>query len=244
MKPEAPTPAFQPLYAQIKLLITERLESGEWRPGEPIPSEIELAQRFSVSQGTVRKAVNALAEENVLVRRQGRGTFVASHASVGSQLSFLRISPDDGEVEALDAELVDLRRQKADVASARQLGISAGASLLRLRRTLTINHSRVIFEEVRLPCELFKGLGQEVVSKHRCMLYSMYELAFHIKVVAAQERVKAASADTEIAQMLKISPGAPVMVIDRIAYTYGRKPVELRRAYCNTSKHHYANAIS
>ena len=68
--------------------------SGEWRPGEPIPSEIELASRFSVSQGTVRKAVSELAEERVLVRQQGSGTFVASHAEERNQFPFLRITPD------------------------------------------------------------------------------------------------------------------------------------------------------
>ena len=79
MKPSTESPAFQPLYRQIKTLITRSLVSGEWRPGEPIPSEMELASRYSVSQGTVRKALDALAAENIVVRRQGRGTFVAEH---------------------------------------------------------------------------------------------------------------------------------------------------------------------
>ena len=73
--------------------------SGEWRPGEPIPSEIDLASRYSVSQGTVRKAVSELAEERVLVRQQGRGTFVASHAEERSQFPFLRVTPDRGRAQ-------------------------------------------------------------------------------------------------------------------------------------------------
>ena len=246
MKPAAPasTPAFQPLYRQIKALITDRLESGEWRPGESIPSEMELAQTFSVSQGTVRKAVSELADENVLIRRQGRGTFVASHAHVGTQLSFLRITPDDSAVEELGPSLLDLRRVRADAAAARLLGMSAGAALVRLRRTLSINGQRVIYEEVRLPAEPFRGLDAAVVEAHRCLLYSMYESGFGLKVVHAEERLKAVIAEPDVAEILAVEPGSPLLLMERVAYTYGRKAVELRRGFCNTALHHYANAIS
>jgi len=74
------TPAFSPLYQQIKVLILQSLQSGEWKPGDVIPSEMDLAARFRVSQGTVRKAIDELAAENLVVRRQGKGTFVATHA--------------------------------------------------------------------------------------------------------------------------------------------------------------------
>src|ERR687889_621769 len=74
------TPAFSPLYQQIKGLILQSLQAGEWKPGESIPSEMDLAARFRVSQGTVRKAIDELAAENLVVRRQGKGTFVATHS--------------------------------------------------------------------------------------------------------------------------------------------------------------------
>jgi GntR family transcriptional regulator len=70
------TPAFSPLYQQIKSLILKSLQDGEWKPGDLIPSELELAARYRVSQGTVRKAIDELAADNLLVRRQGKGTFV------------------------------------------------------------------------------------------------------------------------------------------------------------------------
>lgn len=241
----APAPAFQPLYRQIKQLITERLESGEWRPGESIPSEIELAQRFSVSQGTVRKAVAELAGENVLVRRQGRGTFVASHSHARAHLSFLHVTPDRGRAERLEARLVDLKRLRADAASAGLLGLEPGATLIRLRRLLWINgRGPVVLEEVRLPAAAFRGLDATVAEAHRCMLYSMYEAAFGVKVVAAQERLKAVAADADIALILGVGMGDALLQIERVAYTYGGKPVELRRGFCNTRFHHYANALS
>ncbi len=244
MKSTQPSPTFQPLYRQIKARLTERLSAGEWRPGEPIPSEIELAQRFSVSQGTVRKAVGELAGENVLVRRQGRGTFVASHAHARAQLSFLRLTPDDGGVETIEAQLIDLRRVRADAASASLLELPAGASLVRLRRTLSINGERMLFEEVRVPADLFQGLDADVVERHRCMLYSMYESAYHVKIVAAEERLKAVGADADTAAILAVEAGAALLMMERVAYTYDRKPVELRRGFCNTVRHHYANEIT
>src|SRR3990172_3608782 len=79
-----PAPTFSPLYLQIKRLIMQSLESAEWRPGEAIPSEIELAARYKVSQGTVRKAIDELAAEKHLLRRQGKGTFVATHDEAGA----------------------------------------------------------------------------------------------------------------------------------------------------------------
>src|SRR6478609_1583004 len=94
--PDTPTPSFSPLYQQIKALILQNLKAGEWKPGEPIPSEMDLAARFRVSQGTVRKAIDELAAENLLVRRQGKGTFVATHAEEHVQFRFLRLAPDDG----------------------------------------------------------------------------------------------------------------------------------------------------
>ena len=93
------SPTFSPLYQQIKRLITGSLESGEWKPGEAIPSEVELAGRYGVSQGTVRKAIDELAGENLLVRRQGKGTFVATHSEPRFQFRILRLAPDEGEPE-------------------------------------------------------------------------------------------------------------------------------------------------
>ena len=105
--PLSAVPAFSPLYQQIKALILHSLQSGEWRPGEAIPSEIELAARFKVSQGTVRKAVDELATDNLLVRRQGKGTFVATHAEEQTQYRFLRLTPDAGQSARLQRQLLD-----------------------------------------------------------------------------------------------------------------------------------------
>lgn len=242
-QPPGKSPAFQPLYRQIKALITQSLVSGEWRPGEPIPSEIELAGRFSVSQGTVRKAVSELAEERVLVRQQGKGTFVASHAEERNQFPFLRINPDDESMRELAAELLGLERAR-DPASARLLGLSPSAAVFVLRRILRINDRLACYEEIRLPAGRFKGLTGGVVEQHECMLYSMYEARFGVRMLQAEERVKAVAAPREVAAALHRAPGTPMLLIERVAFTYGGEPSELRRCYCDSQDHHYRNAIT
>ena len=112
--PDAPAAgaraAFRPLYEQIRILLTQSLVAGEWKPGDAIPSETELAARYQVSQGTVRKAIDELSAEHILVRRQGKGTFVASHKEPAHQLRFLRVMPDSGDKVNPESVLVELRR--------------------------------------------------------------------------------------------------------------------------------------
>lgn len=244
MKPAPDSPAFAPLYRQIKELITQSLVSGEWRPGAPIPSEWELASRFNVSQGTVRKAVSELAEENLLVRQQGRGTFVASHAQERSQFPFLRLTPDDGPRSALSATLIELRRMRGDSTSLRQFGLSASSSVFLLRRVLRLADQAVCYEEVRLPATRFQGLTAQLIEQHECMLYSMYESRFGLRVLRAEERVKAVSAPQEAVSALGTPKSLPMLLIERTAFTYGGEACELRRSYNDTRQHHYWNEIT
>lgn len=236
-------PAYQPLYRQIKYLITESLVSGEWRPGQPIPSEIELAHRYSVSQGTVRKAITELADQKLLVRHQGKGTFVASHSEERTRFPFLRIRPDAGDVTSLTASLLDFWRIKLDARSATELRQNVGASGWLIRRLLSPAGTPAVYEEIRLPSALFETVSAAVIDKYECMLYSMYESAFDVRIVYVEERLKSQAAEGEVASRLNVETGFPLLVIDRVAYTYGDRPVELRRSYCNTAEHHYRNRI-
>jgi len=243
MKSVAEAPAFQPLYRQIKSLITQSLVSGEWGPGDPIPSEIELASRYSVSQGTVRKAVAELADENLLIRYQGKGTFVASHADERGKFPFLRMTPDGGELKDLTGTLIDFRRIRADAASARLLRLPANASIFLIRRTLSLAGTKICFEEVRLPGNRFKGLTAAVIEDHECMLYSMYETGFGVRILHADEQLKAVAAPKEAAAALDLPNGTPVLQIERVAFTYEEDPAELRRSWNDTREHHYRNGI-
>jgi GntR family transcriptional regulator len=239
------SPSFQPLYQQIKELLTQSLESGEWHPGETIPSEIDLAARYQVSQGTVRKAIDELAAENILVRRQGKGTFVATHTEeTSSVFRFLRIRRNDGREESATSRLLDVRRGKASAEVARALLMKPGEAVVVLTRVLDYSGEPVVFDEITLPGVLFKGLSKAKCEAYHGSMYSFFETQFGVRMIRAEERLRAIAADAEVARELKVAPGTPLLSVDRIAYTYGDRPVELRRGLCTTRNHCYFNQLS
>lgn len=151
------TPAFSPLYLQIKQLILQSLQNGEWKPGDTIPSEQELTARFKVSQGTVRKAIDELASEHLLVRRQGKGTFVATHAERQIQYRFLRLQPDAGQENLSQRSIIECRRLRATAEVARLLGLRSADPVIFVRRVLAFGHRPTILEDIWLPGCLSKA---------------------------------------------------------------------------------------
>src|SRR6478735_7935225 len=174
MKKSATTPAFRPLYEQIKILLTQSLVAGEWKPGEAIPSEMDLATRFQVSQGTVRKAIDALASENIVVRRQGKGTFVASHNEPSYQYRFLRVMPDGGEKLHPQNQFFGLERGKANVEAARALHLKQGSSVMTFKRVMSFGGRPMILDEIVLAPEQFPGLTLAELEEFHGSVYSFY----------------------------------------------------------------------
>lgn len=236
-------PSFRPLYEQIKVLITQSLIAGEWGPGEAIPSEMELAARFKVSQGTVRKAIDELAKENILVRRQGKGTFVATHNEEDTKLRFLRLTAVDGSKEILQNQLLECGKGKANSDIARMLDLKAGASMIEVKRLLSFSGRPVILDYIKLPSAPFRGLTGQRIEENNGSMYSMYETQFGIRMVKAEERLKAIPAPADVAKLLNVAEGFPLLSIERISYTYDEKPMEWRLGLCVTDDHHYRNEL-
>src|SRR4030095_2207938 len=200
MPAQAATPSFAPLYLQIKALLEKSLKMREWRPGEAIPSEIELARRYSVSQGTVRKAIDSLADDNLVVRRQGKGTFVATHTEERSSLCrFLRIRRNDGGDVAPVSRLLDVKRAKAGHDIARLLMLKPGDAVLVLRRVLDYVGEPVVLDEITLPAALFRGLTKARYDAYRGSMYSFFESQFGVRMLKAQEKIRAVAADAPTA---------------------------------------------
>ncbi len=241
---ESGGPAFSPLYQQIKVLITRSLQAGEWKPGEAIPSELELAARYKVSQGTVRKAIDVLADENLLVRRQGKGTFVATHSEQNIQFRFLRLTPDDGDAGGMERRFIDCRRQRAPAEIARALDLKSGDAVVQARRVLYFRGAPVILDDIWLPGHLFKGLTAERLSEYRGPMYGLFESEFGVRMIRAEEQLRAVAADEAAAQLLNLPVGAPLLSVERLSRTYGDKPVEWRRGLYNTQSHYYRNELS
>jgi GntR family transcriptional regulator len=243
-EPDPDAPSFSPLYQQVKASMTRGLQAGEWRPGEAIPSELELAARFKVSQGTVRKAVDELAAENLLVRRQGKGTFVATHAEEKVQFRFLRLTPDDGDPGRMDRRFIDCRRMRAPTDVARALSLHSGESVLQVRRLLSFRGAPVVLDDIWLPSALFKGLTAERLSEYRGPMYGLFEAEFGVRMIRAEEKIRAVAAVASVAELLGLPVGTPLLGVERLSLTYGDKPVELRRGLYNTASHHYRNELN
>ncbi|CAB1369313.1 Transcriptional regulator, GntR family [Denitratisoma oestradiolicum] len=239
----AESPTFSPLYRQIKSLILQGLESGEWRPGEAIPSESDLAIRFNVSQGTVRKAIDEMAAENLLIRKQGKGTFVASHADPRAFFRFLRLVPLAGGVEQSTSRPLECWRAKAGTEAARVLQLKLGDAIIIVRRLLQFSNRPVVVDEIYLPGEIFSGLSLEVLKDWQGSLYSLFETRFGVRMIRAEERIRAVAADRNSAELLGVDDGSPLLSVERVSFTYGDRPVEWRRGLYSTAEHYYLNEL-
>lgn len=245
--PPSGAPAFSPLYQQIKSLILRSLQAGEWKPGDMIPSEMDLAARFRVSQGTVRKAIDELATENLLVRRQGKGTFVATHAEQRIQYRFLRVHPDTASTAPqgpAERRIIECRRLRAPAEVARQLELRTGDALLQVRRVLAFSGAPAILEDIWLPGGPFKGLTLETLAGDKGPMYALFEAEFGVRMVRAIEKIKAVAAEPDAAALLGVEPGQPLLSVERLAYTYNDVPMELRRGLYRTDSRHYRNELS
>jgi GntR family transcriptional regulator len=244
---QAATPAFSPLYQQIKGLILQSLQASEWKPGESIPSEIELAARYRVSQGTVRKAIDELASGHLLIRKQGKGTFVATHAEHQVQYRFLKLVPDQGDLNTegpAQREIVDCKRLRASAEIARALALRSGDTVLQVRRVLSFANIPTILEDLWLPGTPFKGLTAERLTDYHGPMYALFETEFGVRMVRAEEKIRAVLPDKAQRELLQLPRNTPLLSVERIAYTYKDTPMELRRGFYRTDTHHYHNDLN
>ena len=212
-----------------------------------IPSELDLAARFKVSQGTVRKAIDELATDNLLVRRQGKGTFVATHAEQHTHYRFLRLQPDEGDQRSegpAERNIIECRRLRAPAEIARLLGLRSGDPVLQVRRVLAFHGVPAILEDLWLPGVPFKGLTLETLAADRGPMYALFETQFGVRMVRAVEKLKAVNADADTAGWLGIEAGHALLSVERLAYTYNDVPMELRRGLYRTDTHHYRNQLN
>ena len=238
------SPSFRPLYQQIKALITQSLQSGEWKPGELMPSEVELAARFKVSQGTVRKAIDELAAENLVVRRQGKGTFVATHHEERAHFRFLKLMPDEGAPRPHENRYIEVKRIRAPAEVVRLLELKSGDAVVYIKRVMSFDGVPIILEELWLPGQVFKGLTAERLVEYKGPMYGLFESEFGTRMIRATEKIRAVAAEGAAAEYLNVAEGTPLLCADRVSFTYGDRPVELRRGIYLTAQHHYQNELS
>ncbi len=258
------TPSFSPLYSQIKALILRSLQAGEWKPAEAIPSEMDLAVRYNVSQGTVRKAIDELAAENLLIRRQGKGTFVATHSARQVQTRFLRLAPDstgadennpgsdtyaeNGKNILVDRTITTCSRERATKDIAKALQLKTGDPVVYIQRVLAYRDGKgqsipTILEDIWLAGNSFKGLNLERLAESKAPMYAMFEAEFGVNMVRASEKIRAVNPTPEQAKLLKVKLDEPLLRVERIAYTYNDTPIEVRTGLYRTASRHYKNDL-
>lgn len=236
-------PLQNPLYKEVKRQIMAELISGEWKPGHAIPAEKKLSERFAVSIGTIRKAIDELVAENIVIRQQGRGTFVATHNRDRLLFYFFHIVGRDGAKQYPVVALNAFARGKAEDDEAVKLGIHRGDTVFRIRNILKLAGAPVIVDDIVIDQARFPGLTEKQFSGRPNTIYNLYQDAFRISVVRAHERLRAILADAQSAKLLKVAPGSPLLRIARVALSYQDVPVELRISTVNTEHHEYWSEI-
>ncbi len=234
---------FRPLYMQVRDMLVQRMVQGVWGPGQVLPSEQDLASELGVSQGTVRKALDELAAQNLVVRRQGRGTFVAEHDEARILFQFFKIVPDTGNPMFPESRILSSERREASTEECLRLGLVPGADVIHVRRVRLLGGKPAIVETVTLPAKIFPGLGDdEIPNNHN--LYGLYATEFGVTVAKAIERIKAVILTTEEAAELGVEPGHPALHVDRIARALDGSAVEWRVSLCLTDDHHYHSDLT
>ena len=232
--------SFRPLYQQLRDIFVRRLGDGTWQPGAMLPSEFDLARELDVSQGTVRKTLDDLAVERLVVRRQGRGTYAAEHNEQRILFQFFKLQPDGGARAFPESRVLRVSEGAANPAERRNLGLARGAKALRIRRLRSLGGAPVIAETITVPAAMFPGLARAGVPNN---LYGLYSEKFGVTVASASERLKAVRLSGAEAALLGVPPGTAALHIDRLAHALDGRAAEWRVSLCLTEYFHYLSEL-
>lgn len=228
----------KPLYAQVRDLIRDNIQRGDWGPGKLLPNEFELGRQLGVSQGTVRKALDLLARDQIVIRQQGRGTFVNQHTPAEVLFRFFQFRDEHGERVVPTSRAIHTRRRKATRLEADRLELATGAPVIRHVRVRAHDDRPFVYETLVLPEALFSGLGRD--GKLPNTLYDRFQKEFGITVDHADEQIGTQAADGQAARMLDIAVGTPLMKIDRRTIAIDGAVIEWRVSLCHMAGLHYA----
>jgi len=231
----------RPLYVQVREQLLQRISSGTWRPGQLIPNEFDLAREMGVSQGTARKALDSLAADGLLVRRQGRGTFVVEHTPSDMLFRFFNLFDGDGNPIGPGSTSARVQRSKATAAERKKLRLGANAEVIRISRIRTRDGVPFIAETLVLPASRFARL--ERLPSVPNTLYDHFQKYFGITVSRGDERVSAVLAGRRETKLLNVSKGAPLLKLDRLMYDLDGNVVEWRVSFCHLDNAYYGVSL-
>jgi len=218
----------RPLYQQVRDLLVAKITAGDWKPGGALPNETQLAQQLNISIGTVRKALELMEVECIIVRRQGRGTFVNDFASPDAPNRFSTIFDAATNPVADTKRLKSFARAPSGPECATSMDLSADDEILRIERLRLHQGKCFMAETCILPASLFKLMPEDLAS------YRLTASAQQNGLVIgnAVERVDAVAAGEEQVEDLEVALGTPLLRLERRIYSDSRRVLEWRLAYC------------
>jgi GntR family transcriptional regulator len=219
-----------PLYAQVENVIIDRISNGSLPPGSRLPSEDSLVQEYAVSRTTIRAAIQSLVQRGLIEIRRGKGTFV-THPKITQELTELTGFVED--MQALGrhatAKVFDQQVVPANQVVARELALSQGAPVVRIRRVRLADGLPLSFDETYLP----KEMGEKVMSDNLETepIFSLLERKYSTPLLEAKYRLEAVCADATVAEALCIDVGSAIFLIERTSYSIGHQPVDYEKLH-------------
>jgi len=231
-------------YQEVKQKIIEDLVRGRYPMGQALPAEKDLAKELDVSIGTLRKAVDELVAEGIVIRRQGRGTYVAEHDAKRLLYYFFHVVRWDADKKTYPrVETASFGSSQANKEESLKLGIKEGALVWRIITRFYLEDECVMVDHITLDKKRFKNLTRADFDKREGSIYQLYQMRYGQSVVKTNERLRAGLAGRQMAAWLSLKPDSPVLLIRRIALDIQDEPIEWRISTLNTSHHEYFNEL-
>lgn len=218
-----------PLYHQLKSILRDEIESGKTRPGDRVPSERELSEKYAISRMTARQALTDLVNEGLLTRQQGRGTFVA-RPKISQGLISLTSFTEDMTLRGMrpSTRLLRMEVLSASPRVSEVLNLGLDRRVVLFERLRLGDGEPVALEATHLPYHLGRKLTEEELSGGS--LYRLFEDRIGIRLGRASQTVEASLAGAYEAGILRIREGMSLLLTERITYATTGEPVELTRS--------------
>ena len=229
----------RPLYIQVRDHLAQQIAQGALKPGFHLPSELELADRLGVSLGTLRKALEALENERLITRRQGRGTFVRDHAA-DARHTFDNLRTKEGQPIPFTVQFLGTTRERADADEQDRLGLEGPEVVVRCKQ---VRHYEgpFMFEQMSLAVSRFSGLDcAELRAPYQIAVLAQEH---GVLVGCGSESVEIGQASAEVSALLEVDPGTPLLKLDRIIHSLDHVPLEWRMGYCRLAAVKYVTTL-
>ena len=217
------------LYARVETVLAGEITDGDLKVGDQLPTEDSLIARFGVSRITVRRAIQNLVSRGLVEIRRGKGTFVAA-PKIMQDLKELSGFVEDMHVlgRKPTARLIGKEIVTANATVARQLALTRGERVVRIRRVRLADGVPLSFDETYLPLEI----GKKIITNNLKIepIFSLLERKYDVPLIEAEYKLDAVAAENEVASSLKVKPGSPIFRIEGTSSTSSR-PIDYETLY-------------